>query len=372
MSLETQRRTSEREWSRLSAVLVSMGDAVLVIDPAGHAVLTNAACEQMFGRASASFVPEDEQGHPLPSEATPQRRTAQGESFSMQFTMTAADGARRWFEANGQPIINDGHPHGGVVVIRDITDRSLRRLQDQFLAMASHELRTPLTSIGGFLEMLLRVLPAAANDERPRRYATQALRQTQRLTELVSDLLDVTRLQTGKFSLHLQPTELVSLVTQAVETGSALTHGQLIELETDPGPILVRGDAGRLEQVFFNVLTNAISYAPNTKQIDVRLRHAAGEAILEVRDYGPGISPSDRDCIFSRFYQVERLNNLPQHGLGLGLFIAREIVTAHCGRIGFSSIEGAGTTFTICLPLLAPDTAATAAVQAPAAPDQPR
>src|SRR5205085_9557671 len=112
----------------------------LVVDRAGQPVLANAAYERILG-ADADAVPETDSGHPIPPEATPQRRAARGESFSMEFTLATPDGGRRWYEASGQPIQGlEGEQ--AVVVIRDITDRSVRRLQDEFLAMASHELRT--------------------------------------------------------------------------------------------------------------------------------------------------------------------------------------------------------------------------------------
>src|SRR5579884_4171369 len=210
VSLEAERRAADMERNRLAAILVSMGDAVLVVDTQGQTTLTNAAYETMFGHPEVDFVPQDQEGQPLPADETPRARAARGEAFSMEFTMTSADGTRCYFEAVGQPIGQEG----GVVVIRDITDRSLRRLQDEFLATASHELRTPLTVLTGYLAMLNR---RPLSDERAATYVRLAMEQAQRIDTLMRQLLDVTRLQGGKLVLAREPVDLVALLQHVVE-----------------------------------------------------------------------------------------------------------------------------------------------------------
>ena len=241
-----------------------------------------------------------------------------------------------------------------VVVIRDITDRSLRRLEEEFLALASHELRTPLTALQGYLQLLRKSLPAADDDPAPR-FADQALRQAKRLATLVNDLFDVTRLRSGRLGLQLEPLDLAPLVLQSVEVAQTLIDGQAISAQTPTTPLTINGDAGRLEQVVLNLLTNAITYAPGTERIDVHLRRAGASAELQVRDYGPGISEADLPNIFSRLYQVSRADRSAGGGLGLGLYISRELVTAHGGTIDVASTPGQGTTFTVRLPLLGAD-----------------
>ena len=121
----------------------------------------------------------------------------------------------------------------------------------------------------------------------------------------------------------------------------------------DDAPLRVNGDAGRLEQVLLNLLTNAITYAPGTERIDVRLRRAGGEAEIQVEDYGQGIAAADLPNVFARFYQAPGSAQQSRRGLGLGLFITHELVVAHGGTIAVASTEGQGSTFTIRLPLLA-------------------
>lgn len=278
----------------------------------------------MFGhdgqaRGSATdFVPRDENGHPLPPALTPRQRAAHSASFRMEFAVIAQDGTRRWFEANGQPILGDeGAPQGGVVTIRDITERSLQRLQKEFLALASHELRAPLTPLQSYLQLLLRQLDGQPGLDRARRYTEIALTQVGRLTRLVGDLLDVTRLQTGQYTLQRELLRPGAVIAQAVEAAQTLAQGQEIVFDNARPELLVHGDADRLEQMLLNLLTNAITYAPGAARIDVRLREVDGEAEIEVQDYGNGIPASELPYVFSRFYQVVRHDHTTQ-GTGAG------------------------------------------------------
>ncbi|MCA1666267.1 MAG: PAS domain-containing protein, partial [Thermomicrobia bacterium] len=351
VSLEAQRRSSEAERERLAAILGGIGDAVLVVDRTGTTILANDRFEEFFSAGEDGFVPEDETGQPMPLDQTPQQRAARGESFATSFTITAPDGSRRWYEATGRPISSDGQ-QGGVLSIRDITERSLRRLQDEFLAVASHELRTPLTGLSGYLQLLVRFFDAEGADERPRRYVTRALEQAQRLMSLINELMDVARLQRGRLTLVQAPVDLAPIVRHATETAGMLTQTQTITLEAGDDSLMIAGDDRRLEQVILNLLTNAISHAPDSPRIDVRLRRADGQAEVEVEDYGPGIATAELANIFSRFYRVEQAGQSPGNdGLGLGLYIAREIVVAHGGTVAVRSTPGKGTTFTVRLPI---------------------
>jgi len=351
VALAAERATLEAERARLAVILADMGDAVLVVDPTGAIIRTNAAYARMAGGPDLPLTPRDAQGHVLPAADMPQARAGRGETFSQEFTLTAADGSQRWYEANGQPLHDSGAGHA-VVVIRDITSSSAqRRLQDEFLSLASHELRTPLTSIRGYIDLLLVRVRSTSDDERLVLYATRALSQMRRLTALVGDLTDVARLQSGKLTLVLTAVELGAVVERVVETARDLPPGHTIHLAAAADPLWLTGDAGRLEQVLFNLLTNAVAHAPSATPIDVRLRRVGAEAALEVQDYGRGIAADQLPHLFERFYQVARPDRPSHGGMGLGLFICQEVVVAHGGRIDVASTEGEGTTFTVWLPL---------------------
>jgi two-component system CheB/CheR fusion protein len=202
------------------------------------------------------------------------------------------------------------------------------------------------------------LLQTESTDGRARRYLARVQEQMQRLQRLVDDLLEVERLQEGKLQLERDAVDLVPLVQGLVEALQATTDGPRVALAIAEGPLVVAGDATRLSQVVLNLLTNAVKYAADSERIDVRLRQEEGEALLEVQDYGPGIPAAALPHLFDRFYQAVR--RPAEDGLGVGLFITRELVRAHGGTIEVRSSEGEGTTFTVRLPLLeAPEEART-------------
>jgi two-component system, chemotaxis family, CheB/CheR fusion protein len=168
IELQDERALSENERARLQTVLVSMGEAVTMIDRRGQIVLMNDACKELFGEDMGRFVPETDEGEKLLPDQNPMQRAIHGESFVTQFTVRLSDSERRWFEASSRPVRDGNEIPGSVIVIRDITDRSLRLLQEEFMSIASHELRTPLTALRGYLSMLQRHLHDS--DERTQRY----------------------------------------------------------------------------------------------------------------------------------------------------------------------------------------------------------
>jgi two-component system CheB/CheR fusion protein len=348
-SIEMQEAAIARESvrQRLEAVLASIGDAVVALDETGAVVLSNAAYDRTFGPPPGPVLADDE-GRPLPEDATPGRRAARGESFSLAFTVTLDDGARRWFESEGRPVFDEGR-RLGVVTIRDVTERSLRNLQEQWLAIASHELRTPLTALQAYLQLATRSLrPEEA--ERARNHLDRALAQAKRIDILVSQLLEATRFQQGRLTLDQTPVDLPAVVRRAIDTAQVLTANQTIELQDETGGATVIGDETRLEQVVLNLLTNAIHHAPGSERIHVHLRPDREQIELHVHDEGPGIPQAELSGIFDRFTQV---GGIQGGGLGLGLFIARQIVTGHGGTVDVESAEGQGTTFTVRLPVAA-------------------
>ncbi len=242
-------------------------------------------------------------------------------------------------------------------------------LKDQFFSLASHELRTPLVPLMGYSEALSRLASQPSEpgreDERDQRILQMAGKfrgQLKHIARLTDDLLDVSRLESGKFSMQERMVDLTRVAGQAVEEARLIAPSRKIRLEAPKGedkdqPLIVRGDEERLLQVMNNLLNNAIKHAPQSDRIDVRLSRVKSDsgppqARVEVRDYGPGIPPENMETVFNRFYQVSADGRQPSSGLGLGLFIAKGIIEQHGGAITVESKPGKGATFIISLPLM--------------------
>jgi signal transduction histidine kinase/ActR/RegA family two-component response regulator len=224
------------------------------------------------------------------------------------------------------------------------------RAKDEFLAVLSHELRTPLQSMLGWLKMLRGGrLDAAAS----RRGLESIERGARAQAQLIEDLLDVSRIVAGKLRVELKRTVLAPAVDTAVDAvrAAADAKGITIQVDLDAEPIVVMGDAVRLQQIVWNLLSNATKFTPERGRVDVSLRRTATQAVVVVCDTGPGIAPELRAQVFQRFRQADSTHTRLHGGLGLGLAIVRHLVELHHGTIALDAAEGGGARFTVTLPL---------------------
>lgn len=348
VALEEQKLHSQQEHSRLQSVLASLGDAVVAVDHAGQTLATNPAYDRLFGGPDGGFHPEDLAGLPLPEQDWPQRRAARGERFRMEFAVSDPDGSRRWFEAVTEPLTGQDRSWGGVVAIRDVSERTMRLSLERLMAAAGHELKTPAAAIHNYLQLVDHHL-AKGQVEEAGTYTSRALAQTRRLATLIERLLDVSRIQTGQLELRLEPVDLAMVVRSAVEVAQMMSKSPTITMAGGRRAVWVRADPGRLEQVFLNLLANAIEHAPASGTVDVLIATVGDQAVVTVRDHGPGVSASDVRTMFDAYTRLGHPHRAS--GLGLGLYVAREIVTAHEGEIEATSRVGKGTTMTVRLPL---------------------
>lgn len=226
------------------------------------------------------------------------------------------------------------------------------RVRDQFLTVASHELKTPLTSLLGHTYLLdRRFAQNHSADARLRRSVQVIASQGQRLNRLVTSLLDLSRLQNNQLHLSLAPLDLRLLVEQVVEEMQIEPERPRIGLVLPDTPVLVQGDALRLEQVLINLIQNAAKYSPEGAPISVSLARHPTSAVLSVRDQGIGIPAAALPHIFTRFYRAPNVDSRHISGMGMGLFLVHEVVTRHGGHVSATSTEGQGTTMTVMLPL---------------------
>ena len=238
-----------------------------------------------------------------------------------------------------------------VTIVHDITERVLaEQRKDEFISMTSHELKTPVTSLKGFTHVLQRRL-AKQGDQQGLHYLSRIDAQLNKLTKLITDLLDISRMQVGKLAFQIETFDLDALIAETIENVQAATttHSILLEGKTDAHIV---GDKDRLGQVFINLLTNAVKYSPHADKVLVQLFREQNQAIVSVQDFGIGINEAHHQKVFERFYQVTDPEERTYPGLGIGLYISREIVERHSGRIAIESRKGEGATFSVALPLL--------------------
>jgi len=232
------------------------------------------------------------------------------------------------------------------------------RLKDEFLSTVSHELRTPLTAINGWAQMLCAGRLNAAQSARALETIVRSARSQ---NQLINDLLDVSRIVTGKMRLDIAPLKLGSVIKAAVEAvrPAAEAKGIHLSMLLDPAAETLSGDAERLQQVVWNLLSNAIKFAPNGGRVAVRLERVNSHVEIAVADNGKGIKPEFLPYVFDRFRQEDSMTSRQQGGLGLGLAIVRHIVELHGGTVHAASEGlGKGATFTVTLPFAPPARAA--------------
>jgi signal transduction histidine kinase len=240
--------------------------------------------------------------------------------------------------------------------------RELDRMKDEFVSLVSHELRTPLTSIRGYLELLL---DDATLTDQHRRFLAVVDRNSERLLDLVSDLLLLAQIEAGKLDFTLAQVDLDDVVNECIETSSPTAERLGIELAAHTAPVpSLHADRARLAQVLDNLVSNALKFTPEGGSVDVRLSADDGTAVIEVEDTGHGIAADEQEHLFERFFRSTRATEQAIPGSGLGLAISKAIVERHGGKIELESSESVGTTVRVRLPLSARELEAPARVLA--------
>lgn len=371
---------------QLANILEQLNEGISIFDTTFRNVSLNQAGRQILGWADAqpryqslpqylaTFNVRSHDGNPLPFEEWPIYRALHGETFKdLNILFTGADGKDREIVYAGFPVYDaNGEIQLGVVVFRDITrEQEVNRLKDKFVSIASHELRTPLTSIKGYAQLLERNLPKRKNLtqanspessilERDERAILSIIKQSGIMSELINEMLDFSRIQTGRLALHREPDVDIETLVKRVISQQQDTSEHSLSLEVGKPPFLCYCDCSRIEQVLNNLMSNAIAYSPADKLITIGIDwrdypNQRRELVVRVRDEGYGISPEEQPFIFDQFYRVRNSSYAFSDSLGLGLFISREIVNKHGGRLWLESQVGVGSTFYFSLPDVPPE-----------------
>jgi signal transduction histidine kinase len=228
------------------------------------------------------------------------------------------------------------------------------RLRDVFLSVAAHELKTPLTSLFGNAQLLQRRAERDGMVAGPGMKAIGVIvEQARRLNKMVLALLDVSRIETGRLSIEHEPVDLCMLARRVVDEVQPSLAKHTVECHMPAGALIVEGDEARLEQVLQNLMANAIKYSPRGGPVVVRVERSQDQARMAVTDVGIGIPAHDQPHLFQRFYRASNADTQYISGMGIGLYVAKEIVAQHGGTVEVDSSESAGSTFAVCLPLRA-------------------
>jgi PAS domain S-box-containing protein len=342
-----QRVALERE--RSVAILANIADGIVAVDREGTVVLWNAAAEKITG------VPASEALGRTPLDILQRNLESDSEGAVGERLISIRRGREEVWLSMSEAVMRDpvGAVAGRIFAFRDISaDRLVEQMKSDFVSTVSHELRTPLTSIYGFAETLLREDILFGDEERTT-FLGYIASESQRLTQIVDTLLNVARLDTGDLQVRLAPTDVREVVGEAVHSVSAgVSNGRSFVVELPEEPVAARADPEKLLQVFAILLDNAVRYSPDGGTVRVGAERKDNVVELVVEDEGVGIPLSDQNQIFRKFYRgTGAESRVGAGGTGLGLFIARGLVTAMGGTISVSSREGEGSTFAIELPL---------------------
>ena len=243
-----------------------------------------------------------------------------------------------------------GSVAGRIFAFRDVSsERVVEQMKSDFVSTVSHELRTPLTSIYGFAETLMRSDVDFSDPERAT-FLRYIASESERLIQIVDDLLNVARLEAGTLAVSVEPVDVGEAAREAAAAVEAHANGQRFAVDVEPGKVVVRADREKLTQVLVNLLDNAVKYSPEGGTITLSARRRTDTAEIVVADEGIGIPRSHQQRIFSKFFRTDR-SVTGTAGTGLGLFLVRGLVAAMGGRIWVESEEGSGSRFTFDLPL---------------------
>lgn len=373
--LEELTHEAQTRAGRLEAIIESMTEGVMVYDRDGNILQMNAAAQQLLGiddieeylsksllERAALFQTYDAQGGViLPEDNSIISTLRNGVATSHEVWLTLPDGRTRILRNSISPIHTDQDDvDGAVIVSQDIAElKSIERQKSEFLSIASHELRTPITAVQGLADILQMLIDRGQSLDTPRttHAIKEIIQQSRRLTRLIEDMLELSRLETGSMPLQLAQHDLPETLNHVIETQSLINKHHTLKLVVEgfqpEDGLTGRFDRDRIEQVMNNLIGNAAKYSPAASEIEIGLRYDTAkpsEALLWVKDAGVGIANNEVPHIFERFHRASNLDRSIS-GFGIGLYLVQEFIARHGGRVWVETVEGSGSTFYISLPL---------------------
>ena len=349
-------KSLQRSEKQLSLITDALPILIAYIDNRHCYRYNNRTYETWYGKPRASLQGKqisEVVGQENYQKLLPYIETAlAGKTITFESQPVAENGSAYWISGTYIPDIDaDGEVKGFFSMIDDITERkAVDRMKSEFISIASHEMRTPLTSIHGVIELLCAGRLGELS-ESGSKMAEMALRNSDRLVHLVSDILDLERMESGRDEITKTTCDSAKLIQQAADTVSSMAKEKEITLETSSKSIEFTGDRDRLTQTLTNLLSNAIKFSPSNSKVTLVSQLQEDSILFLVRDKGRGIPQDKLETIFERFQQVDASDSRKKGGTGLGLAICRHIVEQHKGKIWVESTLGKGSTFFFTIPL---------------------
>jgi PAS domain S-box-containing protein len=353
-------QVASEQAAQLLATFSSLSDGVWICDKQGTLVSINDAALQMFGLERDDVLGTQLSDlHKLYQVVRGERRrlglrvALHGEHMHTECEIVVPHHAQQLIiDVRAAPVRDErGSVIGAVSVVRDITQaHAMARLKDDFLAIAAHELKTPITALKGYTQLVLKRTRSTPNVDNIRRALHTIDEQADRIAGLVQKLLDVTRIQTGNLELQRTRLDLQSLVTGVVEKAQQAASSQRFEVRAH-APILLDIDHQRIEQVLENLIDNAAKYSSSESTIVIETTTEDDYACVTVHDTGVGIPAEKLPHIFDQWYQAHFTTHGDYGGMGLGLYISKNIIDQHGGYMWAESSEDGGTTVGFAIPL---------------------
>ena len=352
---------------RSEAILSSTSDGLVVYDTDGRITFVNPAAEEMLDRGAKTLIGVVTDAWSLVG-LEPAADGDVREAGSQVREVRFEEPEHRIVDVRLDPVLDDhGAYIGAVQTLRDVTaEREAAQMKNEFVSTVSHELRTPLTSIKGYIDLIIDGEAGEIN-EIQREFLGIVKENSDRLVDLINDMLDISRIESGRIVLKVQPLDLAERIEGAVNTFRAVLdqQGRTINVNLPVCLPKAAGDPDRVGQVLINFIGNAIKYSPDGGDVDVTAISDGQMVRVEIHDHGIGIAPEDQTRLFQQFYRVDSTLTREIGGTGLGLSICKSIIELLGGQVGVVSAAGAGSTFYFTLPVASSELVRTPSVEGP-------
>ena len=358
-------RTTLEDKTKIEAIINSLTDGLIVIDQDARLILANPTISRLLNLGPGDYearlpylLERSEYAIELKDMTYAEILDSvlvNGENLKSEIILSTEPPTI--FQSFWVPLRDsEGKGGGAVILLHDITYFvELDRMKSDFISIVSHELKTPLTSIAGFVRLLTAERVGPITDKQ-RHYLDIVQKQSESLTMLINDLLDLSRIEEGIIEVRHEPVFMAKVIRGVAQQLDNMAQDREISLRVEIPDDLppVNGDSDRLSQVFMNLIHNAIKFTPPGGKVRVKAGSLGSECLVRVSDTGIGISAKDLPKIFNKFYQVDSSSTRQQSGTGLGLSISKQLVAAHSGDMWVNSTVGKGTTFSLTLPFYQP------------------